>query len=61
MWHGMVLPCSREVIQHDPATCGTVLPMLCRYKDFLDGVTPAEWFVAQADKQKVRMLGWHTV
>jgi hypothetical protein len=27
--------------------------VLHRYKDFLDSVTPAEWFVAQAEKQEV--------
>ena len=24
-----------------------------RYKEFLDGVTPAEWFALQAEKQEV--------
>lgn len=33
--------------------CTFGCPVLHRYKDFLDSVTPAEWFVAQAEKQEV--------
>lgn len=30
-----------------------LIPCCCRYKEFLDSVTPKEWFVAQAARQEV--------
>lgn len=41
---------ARQLLRLTPR-CGLVV---CRYKDFLDSVTPAEWFVAQAEKQEQR-------
>lgn len=39
----------------------TPLPAVCRYKEFLDGVTPKEWFATQAAKQQVGRLTLNTL
>lgn len=53
-WHGAALFTkvqSTRTFSTVQCWCAPVVP--CRYKDFLDSVTPSEWFVAQAEKQEV--------
>lgn len=46
--------CKRSKAHAHSALCnaGVCLTCVCRYKDFLDSVTPSEWFIAQAEKQE---------
>lgn len=65
--HMLPLPVAEaeERGSHNPQTqlldaCTFGCLALHRYKDFLDSVTPAEWFVAQAEKQEVSKTLFHS-